>query len=95
MNGILADEMGLGKTIQCIGLLCHLIEMGVPGPFLILAPLSTLPNWIIEFERFTPKVRVFSSSPMDECIIYYWYNVFDSGGSWAFIINVNIKPVHL
>ncbi|KAJ9579270.1 hypothetical protein L9F63_024624, partial [Diploptera punctata] len=56
VNGILADEMGLGKTPQTIALLCHLIEKNVPGPFLVVAPLSTLPNWILEFERFAPKV---------------------------------------
>jgi len=56
MNGILADEMGLGKTLQCISLLAHLVEMGVQGPFLVAAPLSTLPNWVAEFHKFAPKV---------------------------------------
>ena len=56
MNGILADEMGLGKTIQCIGVVAHMIEMGVKGPFLVAAPLSTVPNWVEEFRRFTPSV---------------------------------------
>ena len=56
MNGILADEMGLGKTLQCISMLAFLIEMGVKGPFLIAAPLSTLPNWVREFHKFAPKV---------------------------------------
>ncbi|XP_045596634.1 lymphocyte-specific helicase [Procambarus clarkii] len=56
VNGILGDEMGLGKTIQCIALICHLVEQGVPGPFLICGPLSTLPNWMLEFERFAPKI---------------------------------------
>ncbi|XP_050702460.1 lymphocyte-specific helicase-like [Eriocheir sinensis] len=56
INGILGDEMGLGKTIQCIALICHLVEQGVSGPFLVVAPLSTLPNWMSEFERFAPKV---------------------------------------
>lgn len=56
VNGILADEMGLGKTIQCIALIAHLIENGVRGPFLVTAPLSTLPNWLAEFKRFTPGV---------------------------------------
>ncbi len=50
INGILADEMGLGKTIQTIALFCHLVEMGVAGPFLIVAPLSTVPNWVKEFK---------------------------------------------
>lgn len=56
MNGILADEMGLGKTIQCIAAISHLITMNIRGPFLIVVPLSTLPNWVNEFKRFAPKV---------------------------------------
>ncbi|XP_028407200.1 lymphoid-specific helicase-like [Dendronephthya gigantea] len=56
VNGILADEMGLGKTVQCIALIAHLIEKGVQGPFLVTAPLSTLPNWLSEFKRFTPDI---------------------------------------
>lgn len=46
INGILADEMGLGKTIQAIALLGHISEQrGIWGPFLIVAPNSTLFNW--------------------------------------------------
>ena len=56
INGILADEMGLGKTIQCIAHIAMMIEKKVMGPFLVVAPLSTLPNWINEFKRFTPEV---------------------------------------
>lgn len=44
--------MGLGKTLQTIAFLAHLREKGVWGPFLIVCPLSTLANWINEFERF-------------------------------------------
>lgn len=58
LNGILADEMGLGKTIQVIALICHLLERKTPGPYLIVAPLTTLPNWMAEFKRFAPKVPV-------------------------------------
>lgn len=58
INGILADEMGLGKTIQCIAHIAMMIEKKVMGPFLVVAPLSTLPNWINEFKRFTPEVSV-------------------------------------
>ncbi|KAM9804089.1 lymphoid-specific helicase [Neosynchiropus ocellatus] len=58
INGILADEMGLGKTIQCIAHIAMMIEKKVLGPFLVVAPLSTLPNWINEFRRFTPEVSV-------------------------------------
>ncbi|XP_047458522.1 lymphoid-specific helicase [Mugil cephalus] len=58
INGILADEMGLGKTIQCIAHIAMMIQKKVTGPFLVVAPLSTLPNWISEFNRFTPEVSV-------------------------------------
>lgn len=56
LNGILADEMGLGKTIQCIAFLAFLREQGISGPFLIVAPLSTLSNWVSEFARFAPTI---------------------------------------
>lgn len=59
INGILADEMGLGKTIQCIATIALMVERGVTGPFLVCGPLSTLPNWMSEFRRFTPKVNTF------------------------------------
>ncbi|OLY84731.1 Lymphoid-specific helicase [Smittium mucronatum] len=44
LNGILADEMGLGKQVW--------------GPFLIVCPLSTLGNWVSEFNRFSPSTPV-------------------------------------
>lgn len=59
VNGILADEMGLGKTIQVISFICHMIELDITGPFLIVAPLSTVNNWLSEFKRFAPKVCYF------------------------------------
>lgn len=58
INGILADEMGLGKTIQVIALLCHLIEKQQDGPYLLVAPLSVLSNWMLEFKKFAPKLPV-------------------------------------
>jgi SNF2 family DNA or RNA helicase len=48
LSGILADEMGLGKTIQIIGLLTYVMESKKdPGPFMIIAPLSTITNWSV------------------------------------------------
>ncbi|CAG9772280.1 unnamed protein product [Ceutorhynchus assimilis] len=57
-NGILADEMGLGKTIQVIALICVLLEIKTQGPFMIIAPLSTIPNWENEFKRFAPQIPI-------------------------------------
>ena len=50
--------MGLGKTVQCVAIIAHLVEQGLLGPFLVCAPLSTVPNWVSEFKRFTPKVNI-------------------------------------
>jgi len=47
--------MGLGKTIQCVALIAHLLTKDVGGPFLIVAPLATLPNWVREFEKWLPS----------------------------------------
>jgi len=67
LNGILADDMGLGKTIQTIAFYCFLLEMGITGPFLVIAPLSTIPNWLSEFSKFSPKVNN---------QIYYFKNMY-------------------
>ena len=58
LNGILADEMGLGKTLQTIGLLCHLRDNGAKAPHLIVAPLSTVGNWVREFHKWAPTFPV-------------------------------------
>ncbi|CCD25970.2 putative ATPase NDAI_0G01950 [Naumovozyma dairenensis CBS 421] len=58
LNGILADDMGLGKTIQSIALLAFIYEMDTEGPFLIAAPLSTIDNWMNEFQKFAPDLPV-------------------------------------
>ena len=50
--------MGLGKTIQSIALLSHLLEKGNAGPFLVVAPLSTLSNWSQEFAKWAPAMTV-------------------------------------
>ncbi|KAI3387418.1 hypothetical protein SNEBB_000949 [Seison nebaliae] len=61
LNGILADEMGLGKTIQSIAFISYLHDMkGVDGPFLVVVPLSTISNWVLEFSHWNPILDVVS-----------------------------------
>eukprot|EP00111_Clytia_hemisphaerica_P021883 TCONS_00064344-protein len=61
LNGILADEMGLGKTIQTIALITYLVEKKkMNGPFLIILPLSTMSNWVLEFEKWAPSIIAIS-----------------------------------
>ena len=58
LNGILADQMGLGKTIQTIGFLAHLKGKGSDGPYMIIAPLSTLSNWANEISRCSFYIKL-------------------------------------
>jgi ATP-dependent helicase STH1/SNF2 len=73
LNGILADEMGLGKTIQTIALLAYLMEYKHNnGPFLIVVPLSTLSNWVNEFNKWAPDMLkvVYKGAPEDRKRIF-------------------------
>lgn len=59
INGILADQMGLGKTLQTISFLCYLKEVRkVEGPHIIIVPKSTLTNWVNEFNKWVPSLKV-------------------------------------
>uniref|UniRef100_A0A8C9TXS3 Chromodomain helicase DNA binding protein 6 n=1 Tax=Scleropages formosus TaxID=113540 RepID=A0A8C9TXS3_SCLFO len=69
-NCILADEMGLGKTIQSITFLYEIFSMGIKGPFLIIAPLSTITNWEREFRTWTEmNVIVYHGSQISRQMI--------------------------
>ncbi|EEB07601.2 helicase SWR1 [Schizosaccharomyces japonicus yFS275] len=57
LSGILADEMGLGKTCQTIAFLGLLKEMKMSGPHLVIAPSSTIENWLREINRFCPTLK--------------------------------------
>ena len=53
-GAILADEMGLGKTAQVVALVNHAVRFeNRQGPYMVVAPLSTLDHWKREFERWT------------------------------------------
>src|ERR1700738_612319 len=68
INGILADEMGLGKTVQSISFMGSLADNhNVWGPFLVIAPASTLHNWQQELTRFVPGLKA----------LPYWGNAKD------------------
>jgi SWI/SNF-related matrix-associated actin-dependent regulator of chromatin subfamily A protein 1 len=55
ISGILADEMGLGKTVQTVAMIGYLTEFkDAPGPHMVLAPKSTMSNWMKEFKKWLP-----------------------------------------
>lgn len=71
-GGILADEMGLGKSIQLISMLLDRAEEAREvGPSLIVCPASLVYNWMAEFERFAPslKVRAIVGSKRERALI--------------------------
>ncbi|KAI8967388.1 SNF2 family N-terminal domain-containing protein [Mycotypha africana] len=77
INGILADEMGLGKTVQSISLLAYLAEVhNIWGPFLVIAPASTLHNWQQEFTKFVPQFRAlpYWGNPKDRKVLRQFWN---------------------
>ncbi|KAG7326696.1 hypothetical protein KOW79_010097 [Hemibagrus wyckioides] len=81
-NCILADEMGLGKTIQSITFLYEIFLMGLRGPFLIIAPLSTITNWEREFRTWTNiNVIVYHGSQISRQMIlqYEMYHRNEQG----------------
>lgn len=59
MGGILADDMGLGKTVQTIAALLHFVRTEKEKmPSVIVAPTSLTYNWLSEFKRFAPELKV-------------------------------------
>ncbi|KAJ4002497.1 SHREC complex subunit Mit1 [Lentinula boryana] len=55
---ILADEMGLGKTVQITSFIGYIMKSFHAMPALIVVPNSTITNWVREFERWAPNLRV-------------------------------------
>ncbi len=56
------------KLGQVIGMICHLIESkGNNGPYMVIAPLSTISNWQNEFEKWAPHVVtwVYKGNPQE------------------------------
>lgn len=59
VGGIIGDEMGLGKTVQLIALIAALhYSKKLKRPVLIAAPATLLRQWVTEFHRWWPPLRV-------------------------------------
>ena len=59
VGALLADEMGLGKTVTVLAVIERMRERFSGFRCLVVMPLSLIPNWQREMERFSPTVRVF------------------------------------
>lgn len=63
-----AQTLIVVQTVQSISLLAYLAEVhDIWGPFLVVAPASTLHNWQQEITRFVPSLKA----------LPYWGNVKD------------------
>ena len=59
VGGIIGDEMGLGKTIQVISFLAGLhYSQKLTKPVIIVAPATVMKQWVNEFHRWWPALRV-------------------------------------
>lgn len=59
VGGILSDEMGLGKTIQIVAFIAGLMYSGLlEKPALIVCPATVMKQWVNEFHRWWPALRV-------------------------------------
>lgn len=79
-SSILADEMGLGKTVQTVSILEWLrTAQNIRGPFIIIAPLSTIEHWKREFEGWTDMNVVIYHGPeaARELIHFYEWHFRD------------------
>ena len=80
---ILADEMGLGKTVQVIAFFEHLRTVQLlPGPFLVIVPLSTLPHWehaLHEWTDMNVVVMTGSRDNREQIKRWEWFYLDDMG----------------
>ncbi|MDQ1354339.1 MAG: hypothetical protein QG657_4648, partial [Acidobacteriota bacterium] len=59
-SGCLADDMGLGKTVQTLALLQTLKDNKLLKTSLLVAPVSAIPNWEMEIDKFTPALTFYT-----------------------------------
>ncbi|KAI0480277.1 SNF2 family N-terminal domain-containing protein [Xylariaceae sp. FL0804] len=59
VGGIIGDEMGLGKTVQLISFVAALhYSKRLDKPVIVVAPATVLQQWVNEFHRWWPPLRV-------------------------------------
>lgn len=96
-NTILADEMGLGKTIQTIGFINYIYnEYNIEGPFIVIAPLSTIANWKKEIEEWSNLYAiVYHGDVVSKKIIqnYEWKENDDKEGKFKFDILITTPEI--
>ncbi len=65
LGACLADDMGLGKTVQVLALLClrRAESRDAAACSILVVPASLIGNWLAEFAKFAPHLRVLAAHP--------------------------------
>jgi hypothetical protein len=81
--------MGLGKTAQSIAVLEYIRQFcGNRGPFLVIAPLSTLGHWQREIETWTTMVG-WGAGGWCWC---WWRRMVEGGGGRLRVVLALVLP---
>ena len=72
-GALLGDDMGTGKTVQSILAMRLLFQRGDVKSALIVCPLSVLPHWDREMERWSPNLHVTVVRGNKQHREYCWY----------------------
>lgn len=95
------EHQGLGKTLQTISLLGYLQEFrGITGPHMVVAPKSTLGNWMNEIKRFCPVLRAvkFLGNPDERVSVKYYrdiiFLVLFSSSLFYNVASPNLSELH-
>ena len=89
---------GLGKTLQSISFVAHIAHTArLPGPHLVVVPLSVLFNWISEFKKFCPSLKVLRLHSNDKGgLIYsnssYHHHSYPNHFLGVFNITLSLHP---
>lgn len=90
-GGVLADDMGLGKTVQVVVFLVALFNGGFVNRVLILCPATVIAQWLHEWKRFYPFIRIFCKQGVSECggvylMSYEKFKARGGGNGWDILI---------
>lgn len=84
----------MSDALVCAGYLSEVLK--IAGPFLVVVPLSTVPNWIKEFRKWTPQlnalVYVGDSKSRDVIRNYEFFNHKGAARPYRFEVQIFGRP---
>jgi len=91
---LIADEMGVGKTPQAIGIVLSAVTAG-HSPMLVVVPPSMRLQWVREFAKFAPTLKVHVITTKDsEVVGGEWREKIVTTGKGANMKHKRVKYIH-